>query len=361
MNQRRLWRALALTSMLVIAVEMMLSSRSLYGRMLEPKSYANRVTEVLVGGRLFASEHARASRAAVLGDSRMAEGFSAKVANECSPSQVRWFSAAVAGSTPRIWSFLLQRLADDGCKFDWVVVPLQSYAAASVEHRANRTLDAQCMVPLSNPWRAVRFGLSFEDSRLRLPMFLKAAVPSIGLREDVLAFLRDPAGRVRRLSRPGALYRSMDNYRGRDSDLEPVIDWDGSRHVFAAGMDAGLRKELELARRRVPTAKDVAAETAYLRRWMGSLSSACESMGATLVVLRAPRGPLGKEYALEDAAGVRSLLGLSPKVVVLPAETFAHLEVPSHFFDHVHMNAKGRRAFTDRLARELGTLRGEAR
>lgn len=359
MRRHKAWRALLFAAVAWLGVEVALSNRHLYGRLLEPKSYAGRVTEVLVAAGRFESENIESGRVLVLGDSRMGEGFSARLANESETASFRWFNGAVAGSTLRVWAFLLERLAGDGCRYDWVVAPLQSYAAASIDRKANRILDVQCMVPLSNPWKALRFAGSFEDRGLRVPMFVRAAVPSVGLRDDILALLRDPVGRFQGLIRPGSLYRSMYAYRGRNDNVASVLSWDGENYTFSPGTDVALQKELGNQLSRVPSLRDVSAETDYQRHWMSVISRACARMGARLVILRAPRGPMGMAYAKETDADLWSILDPGMETpVVLRCETFVPLETPLHFFDSVHMNALGREAFTSRLAAELETCKG---
>jgi len=39
-------------------------------------------------------------------------------------------------------------------------------------------------------------------------------------------------------------------------------------------------------------------------------------------------------------------LGLSDETTVLPADTFSGLEKPEYFFDHLHMNGRGREKFS---------------
>ena len=98
------------------------------------------------------------------------------------------------------------------------------------------------------------------------------------------------------------------------------------------------------------------AELAYQRRWIGRIEELCRETGSTLVVLRTPRGPLGELYDPEKNVDPHARLMLSPETIVLPAEAFGGLEKPEYFFDHLHMNARGRGEFSTDLLRYVSEI-----
>ena len=116
---KRLWsiptvRAVVWAVSVFILMEITLFSPNGYLRLAEPKSYVGQIME-----RRHALQVIKGMRApvkcAVLGDSRMGEGFSAFEAEEASGSDVIWFNASVSGSTPRTWYQILRffNLGDD--------------------------------------------------------------------------------------------------------------------------------------------------------------------------------------------------------------------------------------------------------
>src|SRR5437016_635586 len=112
------------TILLVFSLDAAIFRTGAYLAVLEPNSYA--------GHFLAAVRNARAVQSGgtkpilLLGDSRMNEGFSAKIADGLAGG-LRFVNAAVPGSSLRTWYYIL-RAADPGRdRYSGIVVPLDDF------------------------------------------------------------------------------------------------------------------------------------------------------------------------------------------------------------------------------------------
>lgn len=356
---RRIFRALCLAAILLISVEVGVFRSGLYFRIVEPVSYCGQVLSVLRGGLSFHREAGEAARVVVVGDSRMAEGFSAKICDQAGPSGLRWYNASVSGSTPRVWSYLLETLLDKGVEIDLVVVPLQSLAGRATEFGiADRTLDAQFMPPLLSFWEAGEFAFSFAGTEQRKKMLLPALLFSFALRNDVIHFLSNPDKRLDAVERNQESYRDHYNYNGRNADLKDRVWVENGNPVFSPAVsDEEIRQFKESL---VPYTSQVRAEEiSYQRRWIKKMEETCRAEGMRLMIVRAPRGPLGDLYPSENQVDPRERLDLAPETILVQADFFGELEKPEYFWDHLHMNARGREAFSKLLLELVAEIQSE--
>ena len=342
----RMGRALAFAALSFLIIEAGLFGSGIFLRISEPASYCGQIVAVLRNARNFHKETEDVKRVLVLGDSRMGEGFSAKICDELGQGGTRWFNASVPGSTPRVWSYLLEELISQGNSFDLVVLPLQSLQARTPERfMADRELDGQFMPPLLPFSRVFEFSMTFDREPLRRKMLLRGFLRSFALRKDVWGFLLHPIRRMKDVSRAREAYKSHYHYQGRPEDLSGRVSISGGEAVFTPEMSAAEKSQFELLPVG-PTEEIRRKEAAYQRKWIGGIERSCQESGAKLMVFLAPRGPLGEVYQSEKDIDAHSQLGLSAETVTLPGDAFSSLEKPEYFFDHLHMNGRGRQRFS---------------
>ena len=345
-KRRGLGRAVVFAVVCLLAIEAGFFGIGFYFQFSEPASYCGQVVAVLRNARAFEQDAGKSRRVLVLGDSRMGEGFSAKLCDDLGQSDPRWFNASVPGSTPRVWSYLLDTLLRQGNRFDVVVLPLQSLSGRTSEFfMADRKLDGQFMPPILPYSEVSTFAGSFDSPDLQKEMLLRGYLRSYAMQSDLLRLIEHPRRRMRDVARVREAFASHYAYTGREEDLSGKV-WvtDGkiqfspqipeSEHHNFAAMPEAFSEEV------------ITKELIYQRYWIGRIEDSCRGAGARLVVLLAPRGPLGEIYQPEDGIDAFSRLGLSQDSVVLPAPAFSSLERPECFFDHLHMNALGRKDFS---------------
>ena len=297
-----------------------------YRRILEPDSYAGQMERALSA--------AGNQTIAVLGDSRIAEGFSPRVADRRQPS-LRFLNASVPGSTPRCWYYLLRDLDPKPGRFKIIVLPVEAYEDEDGGWEwADRTLDLNFLAARLRLADTLTVTASFHSAETRWNALLVCLLKGLLLREDLQAFLAHPDLRLRKT----ALYRASGaewayNYEGNAKDLVGTVLRDPPPR---------------------PASPQTGLHAAYRREWFGRIISRYSGSGTSIVFLRIPRGPVAPAVSYARAgSSIRGFAG----VRVLPENLFNRLEGPEYFFDELHLNARGRQWFSTELADVLAGSR----
>lgn len=292
----------------------------------------------------------------VMGDSRIGEGFSARTADRAANdagTPAAFTNAAVAGSMPRVWSYLLRRILGPRAPISAVAIMLQSYHDDDPDPQAARRGDIVFVHPLLTLADLFSFPATFPTWAGRLEAADAILFKGMFYKNDLQDFLRDPADRVAvvRAWRENG-FTWINGYAGRDSSLQGLrLDLDtGALHIDPAHPPTqpntlpDYARYLGVFRGRWP---ENAVSTRYRRQWLGRIARQCRDAGIPLLVFRIPRGPL--HYLVPedpDPSGVVAEMARAGDITLLPATTFDALEHPEFFFDDLHMNAAGRAAFS---------------
>ena len=304
----------------------------------------------------------------VFGNSLMAEGFSAKLANAEAArvgASPMFFNNAVPGTSPRNWYYMLRDLRDSGIRPAAVILMARDYRdSPDIANTEDRVADLGFLAPYIG-WRDITsFPFSFQRPDARLAAIEAVLVKGWLLHGDIEDFLLHPYLRVSAVK----LWRKegtaiLYDYQGHPETLAGVsldpatgtLGWGPNE----ANPPPGLRGDIVKLQADLPGLKETPVEGAqpevaqYIRDWYGAVAKLCREMGAKLIVLRPPRGPLQFMAPPDDEAhGALADLAAAGELRLLKADTFDDLERPRFFFDHVHMNRVGREDFSPRLARE---------
>ncbi len=354
--KRNALRALALAFALFLLLDVVVFSRYGYFRYVKPDSYAGK-TEQSLRALQAVQASGKTVHCAVLGDSRMGEGFSAKICNTLSGrNESEWVSASIGGSTPRIWYWMMRRMDAMGIHPTYVVIPLQSYSGKpSGPHYADRILDLQYTPTLVPRRYALSFMMTYSSSKHWGAIFLSVLLKSFALKSDITSFWEDPAKRYSEITMQDVRDRSRYNYRGNTNALDCIVSLQGESRVYAEGVSEAQKRQLEAS---LPTVNYRPAEEdfAYTRKWLTRIIMLADSMNTQLVFLRAPRGPFGTCYTAETNVEFKHILPRDCHHHVLDVALFSDLETPEFFFDRLHMNAKGRDVFSRRLYEAVENL-----
>ncbi|MEO8127346.1 MAG: hypothetical protein ABI822_09660 [Bryobacteraceae bacterium] len=302
----------------LFALDAAMFRTSFYRENLEPDSYAGQVERML--------RTAGNQSIAVMGDSRIAEGFSARIADQRQPG-FRFLSAAVPGSTPRCWYYLLRELDPAGTRFKTIALPLETYEDADGSRElTDRVLDLNILAARLRLADTLTFASSFQSSEARWNALLVCLLKGVGLREDFQAFLAHPAARLDK----AAMYRRNGNqwnydYQGNSKDLTGA--------VLPAPVPRG-------------PSQNTGVYTAYRREWVNRIINKYRGTGTSIVFLRLPRGPVPTPASPRSGSSIHEWTGVS----ILPEDLFHSLETPEYFFDALHLNARGRQRFSTELA-----------
>jgi hypothetical protein len=320
-------------AVVVLFTDAILFRTGWYVTILEPDSYAGRVATLTDRSRRHPTTR---SYVLVLGDSRIGEGFSARIAGEeGSSSGLGFFNASVPAASIRCQSYLLRWLSEER---NWraAVVTLDSYGDEDrpADHDADY-LDAEILTPFASLADSAKIALSTRSLRAGFSASRAGLLRGFALRPDIHAFLSDPSGRLRKV----AAYRESSaawdyEYEGKDLQFKDRFE-----------PPLPIRQTGELYR--------------FRRRWLEQIRSLADSRRIPLIVARLPGTPGPRSAAGNLPSAVRDVLEGVEGVTVLPEGLFTDLERGDMFFDRLHLNAKGRREFSMRLARSVAAaLRG---
>lgn len=306
----KLISACAVSVLGLFAIDAAAFRTGLYRRILEPQSYAGQVEAML--GRA-ASAHADVL---VLGDSRIAEGFSASLAN--SRGSLRFFNAAIPGSSPRCWFYLLERL--DASRWRTIVVPLDRFEDEDGEWDfADNPMDAAILAGTLTLAGTPGFVASHASAGAKAAALRSALFKGFAFQQDLQRFLASPRSRLEAVAQFRAHAAEWsDGYEGRAERMNP-----------AALTDRATAPQRGLHHR-------------YRLRWLAKIRRLA---GDRLIVIRLPRGPVVRALPPDLPSAVR-VLGLRTG----PEDLFEDLERPELFADELHLNREGRSRFSTGLA-----------
>jgi hypothetical protein len=298
-------------------------------------------------------------RALVVGDSQMAEGFSARVANSATQRDgIEFANAASPGATMRTSYFLLRDLDPAANRYNMILIGLRDYADVNEEDKTNRATDLNWVIArlrLTDMWS---FANSFDEPALKWRALVGGLFKGTILRADVRDFIRHVRQRIAEIHQfdsHGAEWH--DGYEGNSGSLAGLSMNTATGEIrFSPGVNAGAQQEIA-SRLRFPGSSAGGLETIYRKRWLLPIIARYRARGAKIVIYRMPQWPL----PLPDKfpAGPEAFVNVVrtiPGVVVLDEHVFDALERPENFFDGVHLNRTGRREFSIRLAQAVASL-----
>jgi hypothetical protein len=326
-----------------------------YSKYLEPYSMAGQVEY-----NLFWLQRARRPKVpdiAIVGDSRMAEGFSARAANEAAGGAVHFTHLGISGTMPRVWYYLLRDADKNRNRFAAIVIPFDHYSdfdpPEEFQNRENDFAFLSARLNLSDCWG---FSQTFLQSDLRHRTFTECLIRGLAMRPDVQAFLANIPDRLKRAKdwrNQGAIY--INDYAGKPEDLKGLTFNPSTKTVhFPPGARAG---QIDTARATLMPAlgPQTGAVTAYRRQWIGGILDLYKNSSTQIIFIRIPNAPLPITESTEPERFIDSVRS-RPRLTVLPAGMFVDLERPELFADGLHLNHEGRLLFSGELAKAVAPI-----
>ncbi len=331
-----------------------------YEGFLDPNSLAGRI--YLTVGLARGAPPAAVPEVAVVGNSVLAEGFSARSAGSATSGQLRFWNFTVPASTPRAWYYLLRAIDPTAHRYRAIVLQADQYSDEDrAEPLADSIADLHIIDGLLAPADVPDFAFSFQDPRLRFEALRGGFFKGYIFKQDVQAFLEAPKQRLEIVDLARREYAHwVDDYQGHPESLRGLtVDWKSrSLHVppgVPPEIEAGLR--VSVLRPAVARTGD---EARFRSRWFGRIVERYRRSGTLLIFIRPPRGPaVNPGFDRADDASTIHRLARQPHVTLIRPEAFQMLESPEWFWDAYHMNAAGRRRFSAMLAGELEPILGK--
>jgi hypothetical protein len=342
-------RNLLLGLAVFICVDGVIFHTRLYPSLLAPSSYAGRI-EVITR----AEKQRRSSglkEVLVLGDSRMAEGFSAAVADKLSSvAGFKFVNLAEPASSVSIWPYMLRAVDPTKRRYWAIVVP---YGSGFEPNNADN-LRISMAAPLLRYKDCFKFASGFQQWSGRFRAFMACILRGLAYQSDVVDLLEHPITRIRSIQLEPQRVRSRDAYNGRNFDLVGTwYDPSTGQVTFPPHLSEAQRNAV-----RESLVQPSQSETQrYLKMQRDGIQQILNrySVSPTKIVLTPiPRGPFaglpGAPMAFHAAfPGVT----MHKAVSSLPEQSFNFLEKPEYYFDGYHLNARGRQRFTEALVAEL--------
>jgi hypothetical protein len=352
-RQLHVLRNLLLGIAAFVCVDGAIFHSGLYVSILAPSSYAGRVV------RMTQAEKQRApsglKEVLVLGDSRIAEGFSATLANELgSAAGVKFVSLAEPAASANTWYYMVREVDPTGQRYSAIIVP---YGLGYEPNNAD-PLRISMTAPLLRYGDGFHFASGFQRWSGRFRAFVASILRGSAYQDDVVDLLAHPIARIKNVRQADRTH-SASEYKGRDYDLVGTsYDASTGQVTFAPKLTEAQRLAFRKSLIK-PSQSDTEYSLKLQRDWIPRIMNRFSHSPTAIVLTPLPRGPF-----LELGGFSKGYESVLPGSVIqrttfsLPGHAFEFLEKPEYYFDAFHLNAKGRQKFTETLVSELlGRLR----
>lgn len=341
-------RNLFLSIAAFICVDGAVFHTGLYVAILAPNSYAGRVS------RITQAEKERApsglKEVLVLGDSRIAEGFSAAIANELgSPAGLKFVSLAEPAASANTWYYMVREVDPSTRRYSAIIIPY----GIGYEPNSADPLRISMTAPLLRYGDCFNFASGFQRWAGRFRAFIACILRGSAYQDDVVDLLTHPVARIRSVQQADKMHPGSE-YKGRDYDLEGTsYDATTGQVTFAPKLTESQRMAFRKSLIQ-PSQSDTEYSLKLQRDWIPRIMNRYSHSPTAIVLTPVPRGPF-----LELAGFSREHESVLPISIIrratfsLPEHAFDFLEQPEYYFDAFHLNAKGRQKFTQALVSEL--------
>ncbi len=293
----------------------------------------------------------------VLGDSRIGEGFSARAASEAIGGKIHFENFGMAGSSPRVWYYVLRDADPARNRFAAIAIPVAPYSDEDQTHDQQDAIgDLNYSIGRLRAGDCRDFANSFNIPDLRRRALTGCLFPGTTLRRDAQAFLADIPGRIARAKdfrNNGPAY--LEGYGGKLENVAGLsIDWTRRILHFPPGLvplQMGTIRDILMP----PPAGQTGALTRFRKLWFGRILDLYKGSATRIIFFELPRAPLPMPEKATPPRFIESVTG-RPGVRVLPAATFRDLERPEIFADGLHLNHAGRPIFSARLAGQVAAV-----
>jgi hypothetical protein len=347
-RQLHVSRNLLLGIVAFVCVDGAVFHSGLYVSILAPNSYAGRIWRITRPEKQRASSGLK--EVLVLGDSRIAEGFSATLANELGSSAgLRFVSLAEPAASANTWYYMVREVDPTTRRYAAIVIPYgMGYEPSSAD-----ALRISMTAPLLRYSDCFNFASGFQRWSGGLRAFFACILRGSAYQDDVADLLAHPMARMTRIREADKVHAGRE-YKGRDYDLV------GTSYDAATGQVTFAPKLTEaqrLAFRKSlikPSQSDTEYSLKLQRDWIPRIMDRYSHSPTAIVLTPLPRGPYLQLGGF--SGGHESVLPISVihrTNFALPEHTFDFLEQPENYFDAFHLNAKGREKFTETLVAEV--------
>jgi hypothetical protein len=321
----------------------------LYVLVLAPDSYAGRLAVITRAEKQRPPSGLK--EVLVLGDSRMAEGFSTAVADELgSAAGFKFVTLAEPASTANTWYYMLREVDPTAQRYWAIVLPYGiGYEPTSAE-----PLRISMAAPLLRYGDCFTFASAFQQWSGRFRAVTACILRGSAYQSDVADFLEHPIARIENVQRESAVVHARAVYKGRDYDMVGTsYDATTGQMTFPPRLTEAQREAIRKSLLQ-PSQSEMQYSLRLQRDWIPRILNRYSKSATAIVLTPVPRGPFPELPAFSVAQRAPFPEVTRQRTVFsLPEQTFDFLEKPDYYFDAFHLNAKGRQRFTERLVNDL--------
>ena len=299
----------------------------------------------------------------VLGNSQIGEGFSAETADaQGAAPNVHFINGSIAGTTPRVWDYLLREMDPDRRRFSAIALMVDYDLDFNWNDLTNYSLDLSYTTTPLKLGDLRKFPQTFTDRTIEGRARREILLPMQALHDDIQDLIARPLRRIHEISKVRPIWLgSLAVYGGRGGEL-PALAVDTqtamptSWGAFETAWKPKLGPYFRDIRKTAPPATRAANEN-YERIWVGRIAAHYRAVGVPVIVFNMARGPWKAEL-LPSPAPNRALAELSAAgdIALLPGDAFIGLEKPEYFIDTLHLNSVGREKFSKLFALQVAPL-----
>jgi hypothetical protein len=286
----------------------------------------------------------------VLGDSRIAEGFSTNLANELgSTSGLKFVSLAEPAASANTWYYMVRQVDPTTRRYSAIVIPY----GVGYEPNSADPLRISMTAPLLRYGDSFHFASGFQRWSGRFRAFTACILRGSAYQDDVVDLLEHPISRITSLRGEAARKHSRELYKGRDYDLVGTSYDSTTGHVtFAEKLTEAQRRAIQKSLIQ-PSQSDVEYSLKLQRDWIPRIINRYSKSRTSIVLTPVPRGPFVELPGFSKGYTVLPSSVIQTATFPVPERTFDFLESPEYYFDAFHLNTKGRERFTETLVSQL--------
>jgi hypothetical protein len=324
----------------------------LYANFLEPEYSATGNLERAVYAETHRAPSGR-KEILVVGNSRIAEGFSAKMANAHSAADDYFFvNFGIPGSGNRVWYYVIRDIDPKRDRYAAITIMIDDYDDPDdYEDVADRASELPMLINRLRLTDIVPYTMSFTTWKSRLQVLRGLLIEGTVYQGDFQDFMEHP---LRRLDRAASLRQLGSSYgydyEGMDHSLAGLsVDYEHQKITFPEGMPEDRQQELRAIFFHNPPQDGRIRELQM--RWLVPLVDFYRDSKTRIIFYQTPRSPAPPPVSLAHWSWTTvDEMRKRPWVRVIDRHVFEDLEKPELFADHVHLNAAGRKLFSPRLA-----------
>ena len=321
----------------------------LYTSILAPDSYAGRLAVITRTEKQRPASGLK--EVLVLGDSRMAEGFSTTVADELgSGAGLKFVNLAEPASSVNAWYYMLREVDPGARRYSAIIVPY----GIGYEPSTADPLRISMVAPLLRYGDCFDFASGFQRWSGRFRAFAACILRGLAYQSDVVDLLEHPIARIKSVQQEPNRMKSRAAYKGRDYDLVGTTYDSKTGHVtFAPQLTEAQRQAIRKSLVR-PSQSEMQYSMELQRKWIPRILNRYSKSSTAIVLTPVPRGPFRELTGFSIAYHTFfPHLVTQRSLLPVPEQTFDFLEKPEYYFDAYHLNAKGRARFTETLVTEV--------